>query len=114
MGLLGFLRAPTRQSSWNALLRLHFHPFPSPFLSLFFSPDSLSLTALFSHSRSPSHSRQYIHELDEKPPSLIYKAKKSSADLDCRKMIKNSFKQAHEFEKRRAESHSAIRPSVLS
>ncbi|XP_070673585.1 uncharacterized protein [Malus domestica] len=57
--------------------------------------------------------RQYIHELDEKPPSLIYKAK-NSADLDCRKMIKNSFKQAHEFEKRRAESHSAIRPSVLS
>ncbi|TQD87657.1 hypothetical protein C1H46_026775 [Malus baccata] len=44
----------------------------------------------------------------------MYKVKKNSADLDCRKMIKNSFKQAHEFEKRRAESHSAIRPSVLS
>ncbi|XP_068321807.1 uncharacterized protein [Pyrus communis] len=53
-----------------------------------------------------------MHELDEKAPSLICKAKKNSADLDSRKMTKSSFKQAHEFEKRRAESHSGIQPSV--
>ncbi|XP_068321769.1 uncharacterized protein [Pyrus communis] len=53
-----------------------------------------------------------MHELDEKAPSLICKAKKNSADLDSRKMTKSSFMQAHEFEKRRAESHSGIQPSV--
>ncbi|XP_068321806.1 uncharacterized protein [Pyrus communis] len=52
-----------------------------------------------------------MHELDEKAPSLICKAKKNSADYS-RKMTKSSFKQAHEFEKRRAESHSGIQPSV--
>ncbi|XP_048423821.1 uncharacterized protein LOC103959672 isoform X2 [Pyrus x bretschneideri] len=63
-------------------------------------------------ARSPSHSGQYMHELDEKAPSLMCKAKKNSADLDSRKMTKSSFMQAHEFEKRRAESHSGIQPSV--